>query len=180
MGGNGRSSCPGRRCRWSTARPGGRSVPGRYRRARVDDLLHQGCSQVRLGGCRGPLCGTFSEPGDQRATEDDQGQEHARACGRAPCPDGGRRHRRWCWRSATPGPAPGRRSRHREQRSAPGSGESPVRSARDGGRRDRNGAAERRCPWLRPRYWRPPLDHRHVVPESSPSNERLFRTSEVS
>ena len=41
-------------------------------RPEMHDPLHQGCPQVRLGRCRGPLGRTFSEPGDQRATEDDQ------------------------------------------------------------------------------------------------------------
>ena len=43
---------------------------------RCDDPLHQGGPQVRLGRGRGTLGGAFSEPGHQRATEDDQEQEH--------------------------------------------------------------------------------------------------------
>ena len=43
----------------------------------LDDPLHQGGSQIRLGGRRGVLCSTFSEPADERVPDDGHdGQEH--------------------------------------------------------------------------------------------------------
>ena len=135
-----------------------RSAPGRCRRARVGRSAPPGRSA-------GPTWRTPRPVGQHvlraRRPASDRGSPRPGAppaCGRAPGPGGGRRHRRSCWRSATPGPAPARRSRHREQRSTPGSGESPARSAGGGGRPDRSGSAGRALlPLICPRTQAPAL-----------------------